>query len=153
MIFFSLNSWFQECCQMNVNTFCLTDEGFIAFIIFFTSVFTQFILLNFVDIKFSAHELNTLHEHLSSSLGFSGISVTRFLVLCLMIWRLLFVLLSFVFWPLYCLSFELQFLIGFFGIFKLFWNLFFFVNYKCSLRMKWVDRTNIKRRLERTTSV
>jgi hypothetical protein len=70
---------------MNVNTFCLTDEGFIAFIIFITSVFTQFVLLNFVDIKFSAHELITLPEHLSSPHGFSGISVTRFLVLCLMI--------------------------------------------------------------------
>jgi len=84
---------------MNVNKLCLTDEGFTVFTIFFTSVFTQFVLLNFVDIKFSAHELITLSEHLSSPPRLSGISVIRSLVLCLVICRSLFVLLSFFFWP------------------------------------------------------
>jgi len=37
--------------------------------------------------------------------GFSGVRVTRSLVLCVMFYRSLFVLLSFFFWPLCCLSF------------------------------------------------
>jgi hypothetical protein len=46
-------------------------------------------------------ELLTLPEHLS----FRGVRVTRSLVFCVMFWRSLFVLLSFYFWPLCCLSF------------------------------------------------
>jgi hypothetical protein len=47
----------------------------------------------------------------SSPLGFSGIRVTRSLVLCVMLCRSLCVPLSFFFWPLYCLSFYLLILI------------------------------------------
>jgi hypothetical protein len=49
--------------------------------------------------------LLTLPEHLSSPPVFSGVHVTRSLVLCLMFCRSLFVLLSFFFWPLCCLFF------------------------------------------------
>jgi hypothetical protein len=51
-------------------------------------------------------ELLTLPEHLSSPMDFSGVRVTRSLVfLCVMFCRSLFVLSSFFFWPLHCLSF------------------------------------------------
>jgi hypothetical protein len=43
--------------------------------------------------------------------GFSGVCVTRSLGLIVMFCRLLFVLLSFFFWPLYCLSFDVRILI------------------------------------------
>jgi len=44
--------------------------------------------------------------------GFSGIRVARSLVFCEMFCRSLFVLLSFFFWPLHCLSFfDLRFLV------------------------------------------
>ena len=44
-------------------------------------------------------------EHLCSPPRFSGVRVARSLVSCVMFSRSLFVLLSFSFWPLYCLSF------------------------------------------------
>ena len=50
-------------------------------------------------------------EHLRSPSAFSGIRVTRSLVLCAVLCRSLFVLLSFFFWPLCCLSFYLRILI------------------------------------------
>ena len=50
-------------------------------------------------------ELLTLSEHMSSLPVFSGVRVTRSLVLCVMLCRSLFVPLSFLFWPLCCLSF------------------------------------------------
>jgi hypothetical protein len=50
-------------------------------------------------------ELLTLPEHLISPPVFSGVPDTRSLVLCVMFCRSLFVLLSFFFWPLCCLSF------------------------------------------------
>jgi hypothetical protein len=48
-------------------------------------------------------ELSTLPEQLSLSPVFSGVRVTRSLVLCVMLCRSLFVLLSSFFWPLCCL--------------------------------------------------
>jgi hypothetical protein len=48
----------------------------------------------------------------SLSLGFSEVRVTRSLVLCVMLCRMLFVPLSFFFCPLYCLSFYLWILIA-----------------------------------------
>ena len=48
----------------------------------------------------------------SLSLGFSEVRVTRSLVLCVMLCRMLFVPLSFFFCPLYCLSFYLRILIA-----------------------------------------
>jgi len=53
----------------------------------------------------STKELLTLTEHLCSSPDFSGVRVTRSLVFCVVFYRSLFVLLSFFFWPLCCLSF------------------------------------------------
>jgi len=50
-------------------------------------------------------ELPTLPEHLSSPPVFSGVRVTRSLVLCVVFCRSLFVLLYFFLWPLCCLSF------------------------------------------------
>jgi hypothetical protein len=52
-------------------------------------------------------ELLTFPEHIFSPPVFSGVRVTRSIVLyvCLMFCRSLFVLLSFFFWLLYCLSF------------------------------------------------
>jgi hypothetical protein len=53
-------------------------------------------------------ELPTLPEHLNSPSVLSGVWVTRSSVLC-DVRRSLFVLLSFFFWSLCCLSFDLQF--------------------------------------------
>ena len=50
-------------------------------------------------------ELLTLLKQLSSSPVFSGVRVTRSLVLCVVFCRSLFVLLYFFFWPLCCLFF------------------------------------------------
>ena len=50
-------------------------------------------------------ELLTLPEHMSSPLVFSGVRVTRCLVLYVSFFRSLFVLLYFFFWPFCCLFF------------------------------------------------
>jgi hypothetical protein len=52
-----------------------------------------------------------LSEHMSSPPDFSGVHGTRSLVFCVMFFRSLFVLFSFFFWPLCCLSFDLRILI------------------------------------------
>ena len=52
-------------------------------------------------------ELFTLPEHMSSPLEFIGVHVVQSLAFCVVFCRSLFVLLSFLFWPLYCLSFNL----------------------------------------------
>ena len=56
-------------------------------------------------------ELLTLPDHLSSPPVCSGVRVARSVVFCVVFCRSLFVLLSFFFWPLCCLSFDLQILI------------------------------------------
>ena len=56
-------------------------------------------------------ERHVLPEHPSSPPVFSGLCVARSLVFCVMFCRPLFVFWSFFCWPLYCLSFDLQFLI------------------------------------------
>jgi hypothetical protein len=56
-------------------------------------------------------ELLTLMEHPSSPLVFSEIDVARSLVFYVVLCKSLFVLLYFIFWPLCCLSFNLQLLI------------------------------------------
>ena len=50
-------------------------------------------------------ELVTLPKHTNSPPEFSGVRIARSLVFCVVFSRSLFVLVSFVFWPLYCLSF------------------------------------------------
>jgi hypothetical protein len=57
-------------------------------------------------------ELLTLAEHLRSPPIFSEVGLAQSLVLCIVYWRSLFVLLSFLFWPLYCLSFNFWLLIN-----------------------------------------
>jgi hypothetical protein len=57
-------------------------------------------------------ELPTLLEHLSSLPDFREVHVAWSLVFCVMFCRSLFVLMSFIFWPLCCLSFfDLQIMI------------------------------------------
>ena len=58
-----------------------------------------------VVLSLVAQELLTLPEHLSSPLVFSGVRVTRSLVLYVLSCRSLFVLLYFFFWSLCCLFF------------------------------------------------
>ena len=53
--------------------------------------------------------LPTLPEHLRSPQVFSGVRATQYLVFGVMFCISLFVLQSFFFWPLYCLSFDLGF--------------------------------------------
>jgi len=68
-------------------------------------------------------QLLTLPYHLSSPPVFSGIRVTRSIVLCVILCRSLFVLLSFFSWPLCFLSFfDVRFMDSDnpFGIFKIF---------------------------------
>jgi hypothetical protein len=55
------------------------------------------------------HELPTLLEHMSSPTGFSGVRVTRSLVLCVCFVDR-FVLLSFFVWPLCCTYFQESYL-------------------------------------------
>jgi hypothetical protein len=62
-------------------------------------------LIVFVFLFFFLFDSLLLSEHMSSLPVFSGVRVTRSLVLCVMLCRSLFVPLSFLFWPLCCLSF------------------------------------------------
>jgi hypothetical protein len=63
---------------------------------------------------------------------FSRVHVTRSLVLCVMFCRSLFVLLSFVFWPLCCLFvFDLRILVTPFGIFNLFLAEYCLIGWVC----------------------
>ena len=89
-------------------------------VVFFVFVFVCLLLME--------RELLTLPEHLSSLPIFSGVRVTRFLVLCVMFCRSLFVLWSLFFWPL-CSSI----LITPFGIFKLFLDFVFTFHYSPDL--------------------
>ena len=75
-------------------------------------------------------ELPSFPEHLSPPLDFSGV-----LLLDLLFCRLLFVFLSFFFWPLCCLfSFDLQILICPFGICKLFFHVIVVLTMKVSYK-------------------
>ena len=55
--------------------------------------------------------VKTICTDLNAIISFSGACVVRSLVFCVLFCRSLFVLLSFFFWPLCCLSFDLRFLI------------------------------------------
>ena len=57
------------------------------------------------------HELLTHPKHMSSPQILSGVRVARSLVFWVLFGRSLFVLLSLFLWPLYCLSFDLRFLV------------------------------------------
>ena len=67
-------------------------------------------------------ELHILPEHSSSPSYFKGVCVARYIVFRVVLCRSLYMymFLSFFFWTLYCLSFDLRILITPFGIFKLF---------------------------------
>ena len=58
-------------------------------------------------------ELPTIPEHASLPAVFSEVRIDRSVVFCVVFCRLLFVLLFYFLWPLYCLSFiDLQLLIS-----------------------------------------
>ena len=71
----------------------------------------QFLLL-LRRVSLVEQELLTLMEHMSSPPVFSGVRVDWSLVFCVVFCRSLFVLLSFFFWPLCCLSFDLRIMIA-----------------------------------------
>ena len=69
------------------------------------------------------HPLNP--EYLRSFQIFSGFRVAQSLVLCVVLCRSLFVLLSFFFWSLYCLSFWSLYCLSFWSLHCLsFWSLY-----------------------------
>ena len=57
------------------------------------------------NLSLVGQELLTLPKHMSSPLVFSEVPVAPCLVFCIVLCRSLFILLSFFFWPLCCLSF------------------------------------------------
>jgi hypothetical protein len=70
-----------------------------------------------------AGTLVTLPEHLSSSLFINGVRVAQSKVCCVIFSMSWFVLLSFLFWPLYCLYFYDLWVNNYlFDVFKLFFN-------------------------------
>jgi hypothetical protein len=71
----------------------------------------QFLLL-LRRVSLVEQELLTLMEHMSSPTVCSGVRVDWSLVFCVVFCRSLFVLLSFFFWPLCCLSFDLRIMIA-----------------------------------------
>jgi hypothetical protein len=75
---------------------------------------TSWLITRFVTrvtrVSLVEQELLTFMEHLSSSLVFSGVHITRSLVFCVVFCRSWFVLLSFFFCPLCCLSSDLRIL-------------------------------------------
>jgi hypothetical protein len=71
----------------------------------------QFLLL-LRRVSLVEQELLTLMKHMSSPPVCSGVRVDWSLVFCVVFCRSLFVLLSFFFWPLCCLSFDLRILIA-----------------------------------------
>jgi len=75
-------------------------------------------------------ELLTLPEHLRSPPVFSGVRVAWSFVFCVVFSRSMFVLISFFFCPLCCLSFsDLRILINLIGIFKLFFQMMLYTRY------------------------
>ena len=78
---------------------------------FVSRLITRFVTRLARQVPLVEQELLTLQEHLSSPPVFSGVRVTRSLVLCVMFCRSLFVLLYFFFWPLCLLFFDLRILI------------------------------------------
>ena len=94
---------------------CVTDDhGHDPFVInTFRSFPHALLVTGFVTrvtrrVPLVGQEVLTIPEHLSSPRVFIGVRVTRSLVLCVMFYRSLFVLLSFLCWPLCCLSFDLR---------------------------------------------
>ena len=101
--------------------------GHIYILISFRLVHMIFTRVAYLSLFFVIHIMFwvTLKINLSSPLVFRGVRVIWSLVLCVLFCRSLFVLLSFFFWPLCCLSFfDLRILINYhFGIFELFLNM------------------------------
>ena len=101
--------------------------GHIYILISFRLVHMIFTRVAYLSLFFVIHIIFwvTLKINLSSPLVFRGVRVIWSLVLCVLLCRSLFVLLSFFFWPLCCLSFfDLRILINYpFGIFELFLNM------------------------------
>ena len=102
-------NWKQEYkISVNLGTLLLCGEIFglrIVLISWFVTYKTRWVPL-------VEHELFSLPEHTSSTQVFSGgVRVTQSLVFGVPFCRSLFVFLSFLFWPPYCLPFNLRLLI------------------------------------------
>ena len=65
-------------------------------------------LIQSTTLTFTLQSYITLREHRTALSVFIGVRVTRSFVFSAMLRISLFILLSFFFWPLYCLSFELR---------------------------------------------
>ena len=122
------------CCKMTKTNIpncplCYLSKGWLQFwgsVITFRSFSHSWLITGFLTrvtrrVPHVEQELPTLPEHMSSPPDCCGVHVIRFLVLCAMFCRSLFVLLSFFFCPSCFLSFfDLRILITPFGILKLF---------------------------------
>ena len=107
-------SWVQVPVQSNQRLWNLVYHmiNFVRFLAIFR--FSMWIIRKIIQ------HLYKIWHQVSSPPVFSGVCVTWSLVLCVMFCRSLFVFLSFFFWPLCCLSFDVRILINpGFGIFKL----------------------------------
>ena len=87
---------------MVITSFLLSIHASWKIEIMYTSV------VNGVDFENKWYRPPSVPEHLIASPDFSGVRVTRSSVSCVMFCRSLFVLLSFFFWSLCCLSFNLR---------------------------------------------
>ena len=112
--------------RKNVNRFVLTPVCFVGLHVLsmlFVFIFVYRCLTRFsyhmVFVSFNSNTTGVTHGTgtaypsgaLSSTPDFNGVRVARSLVFCVMFCRSLYVLLSFFFWPLCCLSFDLRILI------------------------------------------
>ena len=104
--------------QYSYWSICVTnDHGYVPLVVttfwFFphSRLITGFVTRLACWVSLVEQELLTHLGHLTSLPVFNGVRVTRSLVSCVMFCRSLFVMLSFFFRPLCCLSFHLRFLI------------------------------------------
>ena len=115
-------SWLQLRCNSAKIYICgENDHGYVPCpILIHACLITGFVPRVAWRVPLVEQELLTLLEDTSSPPGFSGVRITRSLVLCVMLCRSLFVLLSLFIWPLCCLSLDLGILVSDypFGIFK-----------------------------------
>ena len=130
---------------------CITnDHGYVPFVVItIRSIPLSWLVTGFVTrvtrrVPHVEQELLTLPEHMSSYPVFSGVRVSRSLVLCVVFCKSLFVFLYFIFWPLYCLLFfDLRFLITPFVSSNFSWEIFeisvVFSGYSCFFnQQKWL---------------
>jgi hypothetical protein len=100
------------------NIYVTNDNGYVPLVVntsrYFpdSRIITEFVTRLTRCVPLVEQELPTLPDHLGSPPVFSGVRVTRSLVLCVCFSRSLFVLLHFFFWSLCCLFvFDIRILI------------------------------------------